>query len=290
MTNHIVFIDSAVANPHTLIASLPAQSQWFLLNSEQDGLEQMRAILADYSNLASIQILSHGAPGTLTLGASTLDQASLAAQAEVLADIGASLSDQGDLLLYGCNVAQGEPGQTFITELAQLTGADVAASDDLTGAAALGGDWVLERHTGAIATSPLSPDYQGVLINDVSSNNLLFFGHTMGEWHNASAFAAIKDDGSVVTWGDYDGGGNSRAVAGALDGTIDVKQVFSTSDAFAALRADGSVVTWGQGPAGGDSSAVASELDGTIDVKQVFSTGGGLCRPARRWLGGDLGR
>jgi hypothetical protein len=58
--------------------------------------------------------------------------------------------------------------------------------------------------------------------------------------------------------------------------------------AFAALRADGSVVTWGA-PYGGDSSAVAAALDGTIDVTQVFSTGS-LCRAARRWLGGDLGR
>jgi hypothetical protein len=37
-------------------------------------------------------------------------------------------------------------------------------------------------------------------------------------------------------------------VAAALDGTIDVTQVFSTDRAFAALRADGSVVTWGTRP------------------------------------------
>jgi hypothetical protein len=44
----------------------------------------------------------------------------------------------------------------------------------------------------------------------------------------------------------------------ALDGTIDVTQVFSTTTgAFAALRADGSVVTWGYASAyGGDSSSV----------------------------------
>ncbi|MEF8707522.1 MAG: hypothetical protein V5B38_00985 [Candidatus Accumulibacter propinquus] len=43
------------------------------------------------------------------------------------------------------------------------------------------------------------------------------------------AFAALRADGSVVTWGHSTYGGNSSAVAAALDGTIDVTQVFSTS-------------------------------------------------------------
>jgi Ca2+-binding RTX toxin-like protein len=84
------------------------------------------------------------------------------------------------------------------------------------------------------------------------------------------AFAALRADGSVVTWGSAYSGGDSSAVATQLDGTIDVTQVFSTTYAFAALRADGSVVTLGR--LGGDSSAVATQLDGTIDVTQVFST------------------
>ena len=37
-------------------------------------------------------------------------------------------------------------------QLAELTGADVAASDDLTGHASLGGDWELESHIGLINT------------------------------------------------------------------------------------------------------------------------------------------
>jgi Ca2+-binding RTX toxin-like protein len=76
----------------------------------------------------------------------------------------------------------------------------------------------------------------------------------------------------VVTWGDGTYGGDSSAVAAALNGTIDVTQVFSNAGAFAALRADGSVVTWGGAYYGGNSSAVATQLDGTIDVTQVFST------------------
>jgi hypothetical protein len=87
------------------------------------------------------------------------------------------------------------------------------------------------------------------------------------------AFAALRADGSVVTWENSNFGGDSGSVASKLDGTIDVVQVFSTGGAFAALRADGSIVTWGGKDYGGDSSAVASKLDGTIDVVKVFSTG-----------------
>jgi len=89
---------------------------------------------------------------------------------------------------------------------------------------------------------------------------------------NYGAFAALRADGSVVSWGDSGYGGDSSVVAGKLDGTVDVKRVFSTGEAFAAVRADGSVVAWGNSYHGGDSSAVADKLNGAIDVKQVFST------------------
>jgi len=101
--------------------------------------------------------------------------------------------------------------------------------------------------------------------------------HSFGEWKNIFAFAAIKTDGSVVTWGDSANGGSSGAVAGQLNGTIDVVQIYSSGDwdagAFAALRSDGSVITWGAASRGGDSQAVVNEINGTIDVCQIFSTG-----------------
>jgi alpha-tubulin suppressor-like RCC1 family protein len=62
------------------------------------------------------------------------------------------------------------------------------------------------------------------------------------------AFAAILDDGSVVTWGNPAHGGDSSAVKGQLK---NVQQVQATSLAFAAVLKDGSVVTWGNHTAGG---------------------------------------
>ena len=76
----------------------------------------------------------------------------------------------------------------------------------------------------------------------------------------------------MVTWGGSNYGGDSSAVAAQLNGSIDVRQIYSTDYAFAALRADGSVVTWGDRNGGGNSSAVAAQLNGTVDVVRIFSS------------------
>ena len=71
------------------------------------------------------------------------------------------------------------------------------------------------------------------------------------------AFAAILADGSVVTWGNPDYGGDSSEVQDQLK---DVQQVQATYGAFAAILADGSVVAWGDPLRGGDSSAVSDQF------------------------------
>lgn len=87
-----------------------------------------------------------------------------------------------------------------------------------------------------------------------------------------TTFAALRQDGSVITWGMAGNGGDSSSVASQLDGTIPVISVEGISYAMAALRADGSVVSWGSSSSGGDSSAVASQLDGTIPVVSLAHT------------------
>ena len=71
------------------------------------------------------------------------------------------------------------------------------------------------------------------------------------------AFAAILEDGSVVTWGRADCGGVSSSVQDQLRG---VQQIQAAKQAFAAILADGSVVTWGDPRYGGSSSAVQHKL------------------------------
>ncbi len=160
LKNSLVFVDSRVSNYHSLIDSLAEPAEVFVINGESDGLDQMVARLAGQTGIDAIHIISHGSPGALVLGSTVLDGGKLAAYGAQLADIGSALTATGDMLLYGCHVAQGDVGLQFITALAQATGADVAASTDATGATALGGDWSLERATGPIEAPGLNGNSQ----------------------------------------------------------------------------------------------------------------------------------
>ena len=81
------------------------------------------------------------------------------------------------------------------------------------------------------------------------------------------AYAALLNDGHVVTCGDPAFGGDSSSVRDAL---VDVKTVCSTRCAFAAVLVNGQVVTWGRPNCGGDSHRVRDELAEGVDT--IYST------------------
>ncbi|MEN9757019.1 MAG: hypothetical protein RL755_1206 [Pseudomonadota bacterium] len=93
---------------------------------------------------------------------------------------------------------------------------------------------------------------------------------------NAGAFAVIKNDGSVVAWGNPENGGDVSAVSNMLDGSINVVQIYSAKNSFAALRADGSVVIWGDDFKGNRITTQIPELDGSINVVNIYSNNVGF--------------
>ena len=104
-------------------------------------------------------------PGNLHLGTARLNQASIQGiYADELALIGQHLSSTADILFYGCDFGQ---DTAAINAIAALTGADVAASIDDTGAMQHSvADWVLETaQTGVIESIGHNRlcDYQGIL-------------------------------------------------------------------------------------------------------------------------------
>ena len=146
----IVFIDSRVPDIHVLIAAVQPGVRVVVLDANENGVAQMARALEGEQGLASISIISHGSEGALQLGNGTLNADNLAQHQTALEALGAALQPDGDILLYGCDVASGDEGQAFIAQLAQATQADVAASTNRTGAASLGADWVLEARVGEV--------------------------------------------------------------------------------------------------------------------------------------------
>ncbi|MEX0271464.1 DUF4347 domain-containing protein [Leptolyngbyaceae cyanobacterium UHCC 1019] len=171
----IAFVDTGLSDYQTLVDGLAPNTAVYLLNPAGDELSQISQVLAGYSNLASVSVFSHGSNGALQLGNTSLNSANLIDYAGILQSWSRFLTEDADLLFYGCDLAADATGQNFVSQIAALTGADVAASSDLTGSSALGGDWELEFATGSIETSEFLSDwaqaaYQNVLATFTVTN------------------------------------------------------------------------------------------------------------------------
>ena len=149
----IVFVDAAIDDYQTLIDGVGDDAEVVRIDSGAAGVSVISRVLAERSNLSAVHIVTHGDPGVLYLGTTRLSSDSLPAFENSLRGWGDALTQDADILFYGCDVADGTEGKAFVDRLSDLTGADVAASVDDTGSAALGGDWDLEQQTGAIETN-----------------------------------------------------------------------------------------------------------------------------------------
>ncbi|MEZ5807864.1 MAG: Ig-like domain-containing protein [Zhengella sp.] len=163
----VYFVDAGIGSADALLAALPEGAEVHTLDTSSDGVATIASVLEGRSGIDAIHILSHGRPGELTLGNAVLNEASIAGDhADELATIGAALSADADILIYGCDFAADLTGASAVEALARATGADIAASDDLTGASSLGGDWVLERQSGTVEAASLAATaFEGVLVD-----------------------------------------------------------------------------------------------------------------------------
>ena len=148
----IAFLDSALPDLPTLCNGIAMGTEVITLDVARDGVAQIAEILGNRSNLKSIHIISHGRPASLQLGAIDLNLTNLKKYANQLQLWGRSLAENAEILLYGCEVAAGEKGASFVQQIGQLTQAKIAASSTPVGSAAQGGDWQLDYTTGEMSS------------------------------------------------------------------------------------------------------------------------------------------
>ncbi|MGL4440348.1 MAG: DUF4347 domain-containing protein, partial [Bosea sp. (in: a-proteobacteria)] len=211
MPRAVVFIDAGVENRAGLLASLPKDAEIIEIDASRDGVLQMGKALHGRSDIGSVHILAHGEAGQLKLGTATLDTETMSTiYKPFLSALGSQLSNDADILVYGCDFGAGDKGAAAVGLLSELTRADVAASDDLTGAAAKGGDWALEVTRGVIETS-------------------LIDGR---EWDGTLANAPIAASGPPVTGGGAGVGATALwsnvAVVGGT--TVDIRATVTSAD------------------------------------------------------------
>ncbi|MEG4149187.1 DUF4347 domain-containing protein, partial [Microcoleus sp. Pol12B5] len=149
---NLAIVDSQVENYQELLRGVKCGTEVILLDRTRDGIEQITEILGQRNSITSLHIVSHGREAAVEIGSTELNIDNLETYSNQLQQWGKALNESGSILLYGCNIAAGEFGIKFIQKLSEITGANIAASNNLTGSAALGGDWELEITTGQINT------------------------------------------------------------------------------------------------------------------------------------------
>ena len=175
--SNLVFIDFNVKGLKDLLPNNRADTEVIILDANTNGIEQISETLVTHSDIDSIHIISHGQQGQIHLGDAELSLDTWDENKDLLQDWSKALTPDADLILYGCNVSGNNNGLDLVDALAEITTADVAASNDLTGNAAFGGDWDWETTTGAIESElpfvlEAVEDYQHLLsASDMSGMN-----------------------------------------------------------------------------------------------------------------------
>ena len=154
----IVFIDTQVEDYQQLIRAFDKNIEIHLIQSNENGFDKINQTLKGYKNIDSLHIIGHGSAGQILFGDALLSNDTFNQYSKTLKSIGNNLSPSGDILFYGCNIASNEKGLSLINKISEITKADIAASDDVTGKS---GDWKLESKVGNIETKNINQtDYQ----------------------------------------------------------------------------------------------------------------------------------
>ncbi|MDB9529034.1 DUF4347 domain-containing protein [Oscillatoria sp. CS-180] len=163
-----IIVDSNIDDLQILLDIAVENNDVFLLDNTQDGVEQITSLLRSTNSAPeALHLVSHGAPGTLSLGNSELSLSTLNHYSEQLKSWPIR-----DLFIYGCNVAAGDAGEEFLQKIQSLTQANIAASTHKVGHRTLGATWNLDVELGHVqassfVTPALADNYFGSFVTEV---------------------------------------------------------------------------------------------------------------------------
>ena len=213
----------------------------------------------------------------------------------------AAVHEDGTVKTWGCNTSGGDNttanGLQEVKSIFSLAKGFVAVKKD--GTVFAWGSELYDINTEAAKVTPSDhKDKHGCVAGKLSCVKAIYLNT------NDTAFAALKEDGTVVTWAPVnlsqeheDEGSNSSKVQPAPTDIADkngcvphklscVKAIYPAEQAFAALKTDGSVVTWGNEATGGggkmavyNGESYVSDLTASlVHVKAIYSTNYGHLR------------
>ena len=279
----ILFLNPKIPDYQSLLQGLNADTQLVILDPSKDGILQITDALKS-GTFDTVHIVSHGTAGNLQLGTAQLNSATLPTYSSFLQQWSNYLTPGADILLYGCNVAQGDAGKNFVQQLHQATGADIAASDNATGSVVLGGDWNLEYSTGNI-TAPLAfqigamEAYNSVLAPFAGGNIVILRVGTGSSTLSSAATAVFLDE--YRTSGIGQTAVQSIALPTAVNGSnrILTQSGTATSEGALNLSTDGKYLTLvgydaatGTASVVGTASSTTNRIIGRVDSSGTVDT------------------
>ncbi len=243
----IVIIGSEVVQADGLVSEQSGREIYRLrpASPENDPLDEIVSILSQYRNLKSIHLITHGRHGLLEISGKQYSATGLEAlYRNQLQAIGNSLSPDGDILLYGCDIASNSAGRQLASVLSRYSGADIGASTNTTGHTELNGDWLLEYHVGNVSSE--------VAVSTQAKAEWRFeLATSLLDWSTRPALVDLETGGTDVATVD----GITVTTSGTLVGS-------RTSDTLTLEPAT---------TLNGYLGILSSALDATIDDESVYN-------------------
>ncbi len=274
----LVIINSSVMDADTIISELAPNQEVLRLEAGSDAMQQILDYLdSSDTQYDSIHIVSHGNAGYFVLNGEVFDGDNF--DAAEWAAVGEHVTENGDILLYGCNLAENAAGRDFIGMIADASGADVAASTNATG---ISGDWSLEYSHGLIETTSISVEnYAHNLTNyQVSNLNDSGAGSLRQAVIDANANAGADEitfsiDGTItLTSGEISITDSVTITGNGADKTIisgnNASRVFNVNASGKTITFDGLSIT--KGRVGGNGGGIYVDI-GTVNVSNSIISG-----------------
>ena len=159
----LVFIDGSVEDSDQLLAELQnddsPNTDWIIVDLDKsvNGINEITETLQGVNNIDAIHIISHGDGEGIQLGTEKLTAENFEQYSKEISAWSETFTNDGDLLIYGCDLASTDEGKSLLSDLAASCDCDVAASDDTTGHESLEADWNLEFRLGEVNTDVALP-------------------------------------------------------------------------------------------------------------------------------------
>ncbi|MEG3874337.1 DUF4347 domain-containing protein, partial [Microcoleus sp. Z1_B5] len=280
----IVILDPTIPDSQHLISGIKPDTATYILQSQPDAVEQIATILAQHTDINALHIITHGDSGSLYLGTTELNSNNIQNYSYQLQQWRNSLTENANIILYGCNLAAGDRGNQFLTQLHQLTGANISANSQPTGNCKLGGTWdilqlippsseapqlaltetTLKTYSHILATA--NPDSKAITVNSPQVSIDVLANDTGSSRVSVNSITTAPTNGTAII--------NDWIYVGGFFTTIGGQ----TRNRIARLNSDGSVDATFNPNANGDVRAIALDSSGNPIVGGFFTTIGGSTR------------